>query len=208
MKFLTLATMTLISVSAFAGFSDKTNGEFVTLSGKVSEVKEDSFKLTVDGKKVLVEMDDYGWSADGYKLVNGDQVVVSGQVDRDFLENKKVEAGSVYVKNLDTTFYSNSSDEEDVVPFIMTSYTLVPTLPEGASVDVQGKITQIDGREMVVDTGFRKVTVDTKDMIFNPLDKVGFTKLAKGDRVRVSGKVDNDYFDTKEIDASSITELL
>lgn len=208
MKWTILATTVLISASAFAGFSDKTNGEFVTLSGKVNEVKADSFKLNVDGKKILVEMDDYGWSADGYKLMNGDQVVVSGRVDKDFLENKKVEAGSVYVKNLDTTFYSNSSDEEDVVPFIMTSYTLVPALPEGAAVDVQGKITKVDGREIVVDTGLRKVTVDTNEMLYNPLDTVGFTKLAVGDRVRVSGKVDKDYFDTKEIDAISVTELL
>lgn len=208
MKIGIMVTTALISASAFAGFSDKTNGEFVTLSGKVNEVKADSFKLNVGDKKILVEMDDYGWAADGYKLMNGDQVVVSGRVDKDFLEKKKVEAGSVYVKNLDTTFYASSSDEEDVVPFIMTSYTLVPALPEGAAVDVQGKVTNVNGREIVVDTGFRKVTVDTSEMVFNPLDKEGFTKVAIGDRVRVSGKVDKDYFDTKEIDASSITELL
>lgn len=208
MKWKVLATTALISASAFGGFSDKTNGEFVTISGKVNEVKEDSFNLNVEGKKILVEMDDYGWSADGYKLMNGDQVVVSGRVDKDFLEKKKVEAGSVYVKSIDTTFYSNSTDEEDAVPFIMTSYTLVPALPEGAAVDVQGKITKVEGREIVVDTGLRKVTVDTNEMFYNPLDKTGFTKLAVGDRVRVSGKVDKDYFDTKEIDASSVTELL
>lgn len=207
MKWTSIIVMALLSFSAFAGFSDKTNGEFVTLSGKVSDVKAHSFNLNMDGKKVMVEMDDYGWGADGYKLVNGDQVVVSGRVDKDFLEKKKVEAGSVYVKNLGTTFYANSSDEEDV-PFIMTSYTFVPTLPEGASVDVQGKITKVNGREIVVDTGFRKVTVDTKDMIFNPLDNIGFTKLVVGDRVRVSGVVDKDYFDTKEIDAKSVFELI
>ncbi len=207
MKWSSLILTVLLSASAYAGFSDKTNGEFVTLSGKVSDVKANSFNLNMEEKKVLVEMDDYGWGADGYKLVNGDQVVVSGRVDKDFLEKKKVEAGSVYVKNLDTTFYANSADEEDV-PFIMTSYTLVPVLPEGASVDVQGKITKVNGREIVVDTSFRKVTVDTKDMVYNPLDNVGFTKLAVGDRVRVSGKVDKDYFDTKEIDAKSIIELI
>jgi uncharacterized protein YdeI (BOF family) len=207
MKWITLISTFAFSISTFAGLSNKTNGEYITLSGKVSDVKADSFSLNVAGKKVFVEMDDYGWAADGYKLVNGDQVVVTGKVDKDLLENKKVEAGSVYVKNLDTTFYASSADEEDG-PIIMTTYTMVPTLPEGASVDVQGKITDVKGRELTVDTGFRKVKVDTKDMIYNPLDNSGYTKLSVGDRVRVSGRVDNDYFDTKEVSAKSVTELI
>lgn len=35
-------------------------------------------------KKIFVEMDDFDWSADGYKLRNGDQVVVASEVDKDF----------------------------------------------------------------------------------------------------------------------------
>lgn len=204
---LILLSLSVYSFSALAEFSEKTNGEFVTISGKVTDVKANSFNLNVDGKKILVEMDDYGWGADGYKLVNGDQVVVSGRVDKDLFENKKVEAGSVYVKNLDTYFFANSSDEEDV-PVISTTYSLVPTLPEGAMVDVQGKITKINGREMTVDTGIRKVTVDTDNMIYNPLDKEGFTKLSVGDRVRASGKVDDDFFEGKEVKANFVTELI
>lgn len=207
MKMILSLALFVSALNVQAGFSDKTNGEFVTISGKVSDVKADSFNLNVEGNKILVEMDDYGWAADGYKLVNGDQVVVSGRVDKDFLEKKKVEAGSVYVKNIDSYFFANSSDEEDV-PVITTTYTLIPTLPEGASVDLQGKITSVKGRELVVDTGTRKVTVDTKELIFNPLDKEGYTKLSVGDRVHVSGKVDKDYFDTKEVDAKFVTELI
>ena len=85
------ASAAVFSISALAGISDKTNGEFVTLSGKVTSVSADWFKLKTDKKTILVEMDDYDWDVDGYKLVKGDQVVVNGRVDHDFLEKKKIE---------------------------------------------------------------------------------------------------------------------
>jgi uncharacterized protein YdeI (BOF family) len=205
---LLITGMTLASFNSIAAFSDKSNGEWVTLSGKVSGVSARSFILQVDGKKIPVEMDDYGWGADGYKLVNGDQVVVSGRIDKDFLEKKKVEAGSVYVKNLNTYFYANPADEEDLL-YIPTTYSYFSTvLPEGASVDLQGKVTSVSGREFTVDTGFRKVTVDTKSLLYNPLDNVGYTKIKVGDRVKVSGKVQDDLFDTKEVSANFLTKLL
>jgi len=207
MKWTSIIVTALLSFSAFAGFSDKTNGEWVTLSGKVSGVTARAFDLNVDGKKIPVEMDDYGWGADGYKLINGDQVVVSGRVDKDFLEKKKVEAGSVYVKSINSYFFANSADEEDLL-YTPTTYSSISTLPEGASVDIQGKVTSIDGREFTVDTGFRKVKVDTKSLIYNPLDNKGYTKIKTGDRVRVSGKVQDNLFDTKEVSAKFITTLL
>lgn len=193
--------------TAFADIANKTNGEFVTLSGKVSDVKANSFTLNTNNNKVMVEMDDYSsWVADGFKLVNGDQVVVNGRVDKDFLEKKKVEAGSVYVKNIDTYFYASSADEEDLT-YLPTTYSLVGSLPEGAQIDLQGDITKIQGREMTVDTGIRKIVVDTGDMGYNPLDNKGFTKLNVGDRVRVSGQVEDNLFETKEVAASYVTEL-
>lgn len=197
----------LLSTSAFAELANKTNGEFVTLSGKVSDVKADSFTLNTKGNKVMVEMDDHSsWVADGFKLMQNDQVVVSGRVDKDFLERKKVEAGSVYVKNIDAYFFASSDDEEDAT-YIPASYSLVPTLPEGAHVDLQGSITNIKGREITVDTGVRKVVVDTQDMGFNPLDKSGFTKLTVGDRVRVAGEVEDNLFESKEVSANYVIEL-
>lgn len=201
-----IITITLTSTSVYAGFSSKTNGEFVTASGKVFAVTADSFKLKTDKTTIHVEMDDYDWDADGYKLVNGDQVVVNGRIDNDFLEKKKIEAGSVYVKGLNTYFYANSDDEEGA-PFLTNSYAYIETLPENAFVDIQGKVTSIDDRVFVLNTGLRKVKVDTKNLLYNPLDNVGFTKIKKGDRVKVSGIVDENFFGKKEIDANSIVEL-
>lgn len=206
-KTLAISLITLLAQNTHAGLDDKLNGEFVTLSGKVTEVKPHSFTLKTANNNVMVEMDDYSsWIADGFKLVNGDQVVVTGRVDQDFLEKRKVEAGSVYVKNLDTYFFASSDDEEDF-SYIPTTYSLVGTLPEGATIDLQGKVTKIQGREFTVDTGIRKIVVDTQKMGFNPLDKEGFTKLQVGDRVKVSGKVEENLFEAKEVAATYVMEL-
>ena len=81
--------------------------------------------------------------------------------------------------------------------------------------EVNGIVFQLIGKspigkddEFIVDTGFRKVEVDTDTLAYNPLDDKGFTQIDLGDRVRVSGIVDDEFFDGKEVDASYVTEIL
>ncbi|MDZ7782331.1 MAG: hypothetical protein U5K56_05075 [Halioglobus sp.] len=64
---------------------------------------------------ITVEMDDSDRDADGYKLIEGDRITVSGVVDDDFYESTKIEAASVYVEELGTHFYASSIDEEDTI---------------------------------------------------------------------------------------------
>lgn len=209
--------MKLILTMIFLGFFNqsvlgadimerKTDGEFVTISGKVTTVAPDFFKVKMRDETILVEMDDYDWDADGYKLALGDRVVVTGVVDHDFLEKKKIEAGSVYVKNINSYFYANSDDEEDY-PYVSTTYFMMSELPDNASVDLKGRVVEVDGREFVLDTGFRKVTIDTSDLIYNPMDDKGYTQVDLGDRLRVTGLVDDQFFDGKEIMANFISEV-
>lgn len=202
--------MTLVAIfcaTAQAKFDEKTNGEAITISGKVTNVKANTFNLKTADRNILVEMDDYSnWVADGFKLRDGDEVVVYGRVDQDLFEKKKIEAGTVYVKNINTTFYANSADEEDR-SYTPTNYGYFSGLKEGAFVDLKGRITQVSGREFVLDTGIRKVTVDTKSLLYNPLDKKGFTRLEPGDLVRVTGTVEDEYFDSKEVSAATVIEL-
>jgi RNase P/RNase MRP subunit p29 len=203
-----LTAFLLFSASAgFAKFSNKVNGEYITISGKVSDVKADSFKLKANSRTIHVEMDDYDWDADGYKLVNGDQVVVNGRIDQDFLERKKIEAGSVYVKGINSYFFANSDDEEGPANQTYTNYTGMTFLPENASATINGTVTSTSGRKFTIDTGLRKVTVDTETLIYNPLDKVGYTRISKGDFVKVSGTIDETFFGKKELKASYVVEL-
>lgn len=207
MKFLLMILLTALCATAEAKFEDKINGEAITISGKVTNVKANTFNLKTADRNILVEMDDYSsWVADGFKLRDGDDVVVYGRVDKDLFEKKKIEAGTVYVKNINTTFYANSADEEDRA-YSPTNPNYFSTMKEGAFVDLKGRITQVSGREFILDTGLRKITVDTQDLLYNPLDKKGYTRLEPGDLVRVTGSVENEYFDTKEVSAATVIEL-
>jgi len=80
-------------------------------------------------------------------------------------------------------------------------------LPENASATTNGTVTSTSGRKFTIDTGLRKVTVDTETLIYNPLDKVGYTRISKGDFVKVSGTIDETFFGKKELKASYVVEL-
>ena len=189
-------------------FKNASDGEYITVSGKVTKASGKNFHLESKGQKMEVTMNNNFdmWTSDGLKIRQGDKIVVTGRVDNDLLDKKTLNASSVYVKNLNSYFYGDSSDNS-YTPVLSSSYMAIEDLPENSSVDITGKVTNISGREFTVDTGLRKVQVDTADMLYNPMDSTGLTQVKKGDRVQISGLVDNKYLDEKELSASYIIEL-
>lgn len=192
-----LATPVMAANSPFT----KPDGTWVSLSGTAVETGPSSFTLDYGKGSILVEMDDWAWyEQDGYGLLDGDKVRVYGEIDDDFAEITKLEADSVYVESLGSYFYANSADEEDyrvsVVTPIITGVT-----------EVNGTVSSVDGREFTVDSGPREVTIDTSTMGYNPLDKEGFQKVEKGDRVSVTGNMENDFLETMELMADTVITL-
>ncbi|HET6564655.1 MAG TPA: hypothetical protein VFG52_04515, partial [Xanthomonadales bacterium] len=181
----------------------KADRSWITISGEVESVSADSFVLNYDSGKVVVEMDDGDRDADAYKLLAGDKVTVSGRIDDDFLETTTIEAFSVYLKSLDTTFFASSADEEGpdpyavniIAPLVANHYNLI------------GTVSKVQDEEFVVDTGARSLTVEVDEMAYNPLDDEGYQKIEVGDRVSVAGSLDYDFFEGRELEADSIVEL-
>lgn len=178
----------------------RANNSFISISGKVDSVSPDAFMLNYGDGVVKVEMDDRQRDADGYKLMKGDKVRVTGFIDDDVFETTKIEAGSVFVENLGTYFFASAADEED--DFV----TIVAPVSVSATV-VQGKVTGVNGRRFTVDSGSRQVTVDTSGLGYNPLDDEGYQKIKKGDRVSVGGKMDKNFWGKRELKADSVVTL-
>ncbi len=179
----------------------KPDNSWITLNGTVVTAGTDSFELDYGEGIVTVEMDDWDWYGDAHGILSGDQVTVYGMVDDDLYETTSIEASSVYVKDLNTFFYASAADEEDVVlPVFSTVYV-------DADLQLSGKVTQTSGREFTIDTGKRKITVNTSQMLYNPMDNRGYQKIRKGDRVQVTGDLDIDLFEEKEIMAETIITL-
>lgn len=196
------ALLPLIGLSSQLGAESpyvKPDGSYISLSGEVSSAGIDQFVLDYGDGKVLVEMDDWDWYAQSYQFLENDDVTVYGYVDDDFLETTSIEASSVYVEDLNTYFYANGMDEESFAwsgPYIY-DYDLRYT----------GEITEIDGRELTLDTGSRKIVVDTINLGYNPVDDQGFLKVEEGDRIAVYGNLDYSFIDGRELSADALIKL-
>lgn len=181
---------------------DMEDASWISLSGTVVATSPESFELDYGTGIVTVEMDDWGWYEKARLLLVDDQVVVQGYIDEDFYESTSIEAGSVYVRDMNTYFYANDDDEEDIA---------FPTLRkkgEATMLQLRGVVSEIDGMEFTLDTGPRRMRVDTSNLEYNPLDNKGVQKITAGDFVIVQGAVETDMFEDPEIMAESITSVV
>ena len=202
-----LATLALASGSIATGEEKDPyrmmDESWITISGTMDQVKPHSFTLDYGEGLITVEMDDGDRDADAYKLVRGDEVTVSGKIDDDFYEYTTIEASTVYVKNLNTTFFSSAVDEE-----YMEGWAAKVTEPVAARhMTIYGTVTDVDESEFTVDSGLRKLRVETEEMAYDPLDDQGYLKVRVGDRVKVSGQMDVALFDGRELVADSVIKL-
>lgn len=173
---------------------------WISLSGTVELVTRDEFVLDYGEGVVTVEMDDGDRDADAYKLMKGDTVTVSGLVDDDLFETTTIEASSVYVEDIGTYFYASAVDEEDT----FVTYTTPVVVSETV---VQGTVTEVEDDEFVIDSGLRRIRVEVEEMPYNPLDEEGYQQVEVGDRVSVTGTIDDDLFEGRELVADSVVTL-
>jgi uncharacterized protein YdeI (BOF family) len=201
-RILTFASFTLFALPAVAvnPYAMEDNS-WISINGEVTSVTADAFELDYGDGQITVEMDDGDRDADGYKLMMGDEVRVSGMIDDDFYDLTTIEASSVYVKNIDTYFYASAMDEEDI------GYTIIS--PSVTDTVVQGTITSVDvnGEQFTLDSGLQELTVEVDELTYNPLDDEGFQQLDVGDRVSVQGSIDHDFFEGRVFEANYVTTL-
>ncbi|MBK5929801.1 hypothetical protein CCR82_04440 [Halochromatium salexigens] len=176
---------------------------WISVSGTVESVTHDAFVLDYGEGVMTVEMDDGDRDADGYRLVRGDNVTVNGRIDDDLFEARTLEASSVYVENIDTYFYASAFDDEAINDVIVTVQTPVVI----SATTVQGTVTEVGSEEFVVDTGLSKVRVEVDELAYNPLDDEGYQKIEVGNRVSVTGQIDDDLFEGRELVADSVITL-
>lgn len=179
---------------------DVSDGQWLTISGKVTWAGVNTFKLDYGKGAVTVEMDDYDRSLEGFHLVKDDRVVVTGRVDADKDQERSIEAASVYVKNIDKSFFANSDDEEEVIE------KLRAVTNDGTGTLVTGRIVFVLGTHMTIDTGFQFFEVNTVTLSEEAFDKEGEIQLEKGDRVTVYGAITDGFTEQSEVMAASLVK--
>ncbi len=179
--------------------------EKIYLTGEVENTSGEEFLLDYGANAITVEMGDWDWyNNEAEALVPGEMVTVSGRVDDDFYEGREIEADTVYVHDRFVYYYASGADTVND-PVYMSRSTAPVT--DGSWVSTSGTVTNVTGREFTVNTGGGAISVDTVGMTYNPVDDAGFPQIDVGDRVYVSGVLDDRLFDEREIAATTIIEV-
>lgn len=180
---------------------------WISLSGTVESVQEDSFVLDYGRASVIVEMDDGDRDADAYALLQGDNVVVNGLIDDDFFEMTTIEASSVYVESINSYFYASAMDEESTT-FFDPIISVVGPIVEGDAT-IQGTITSVEPleEELVLNTGDRLMIVEVDDLGYDPLDNDGYLQLDVDDEIIVSGTMTEEMFENRLFEADYIVTV-
>lgn len=198
------ASAITVSASAATQVENKPDGSWISVSGQVASHTPNAFTLDYGEGVITVETDDWDSIGDAWSISEGDEVTVYGRVDDGLYQNRRIEAGSVFVKDLDTMVTAPSpADEEDALPVTHTYLTV----PADYDLQVVGTVTSVMDREFTIDTGKRKVSVDTMQLGYNPLDDSGVVQIEEGDFVSVSGDLDLGVFDENEISAETIVSF-
>ena len=180
---------------------------WISLSGTVESVTADSFLLDYGRASVTVEMDDGYRDADGYKLMEGDKVVVNGLIDDDFFEMTTIEASSVYVESINSYFYASPVDEE-AFAFFDPIVTVVDPIMDGDAT-IQGTITAVEPleEEIVLNSDGRLMIVEVDELGYDALDNVGYLQLDVGDEVVISGTMTEEMFEDHLFVAENIATI-
>ena len=186
----------------------KPDDSYISISGTVAEPSADDFVLDYGSGTILVEMDDWDSYGDAHGLMDGDRVTVFGRMDDDFFEVARIEAGSVYVENLNTYFYASSADEEkyayDPQSWSVTTPVVVSTMT------LRGEVVATDAEDghFTIDTVGEQIEVDIAGLDYNPLDDQGFQAVEAGDYVSVTGMMDYEFMDGRVFEADLVTTLV
>lgn len=175
-----------------AALSGSADGSLLTLGGRVVAAAPDWFRLKSGGEEITVEMDDWDWYQEGRALKVGDEVTVTGRVDKGLWEQSKIEASSVFVRNLGVSFFANGADEEE------RNAALVQV--GMATTSAQGFVSNLEGQEFTVGSMTGPVRVDMGQLKSKP-------KLKAGDRVYTWGSLDVDAAEGVEMMAQGVAVL-
>jgi hypothetical protein len=181
--------------SAANGLLGHPDQSWIALSGTVQSVQDGSFTLDYGQGAVTVQVGDWSRFGDLRERLSGKQASVHGEVDDDLFGATRLEAESIYVKDLHTYFFAQRHD----AAIVWLDVTEPGTDPDAT---LRGTVTAVGPDEFSVDTGAQRVTVHTTS-----LQRGAKARIAKGDVIRVTGALGPEFLRTREMTATSVMIL-
>ena len=176
---------------------------WISISGTVESVSANWFLLSYGRDSIAVEMDGSDFDPDSSILMKDDEITLSGIVDDDIFNESSIQAASVYVEKLDTSFYAKYASTND---FSYSVWSISQV--EAGEVNIQGSVTAVNDGSLHLNTGSKSLIIDIEEKLSHALLNNHFKSIKEGDMVRVRAAINEDLFDRKEIIAASAMVLL
>lgn len=185
----------------------KVKETWIGVNGTVTDPKPKKFMLDYGKGKLTVEMDGWKWYTQNYKKMTGDKVTVYGRLNETFIQGKVIDATSVYDKKMGKYFFGRSKREAMEYRYLgdpVFDYWSKGEPTGVGGVTIQGTVTSVNGKTFTIDTGKKKLTIDTSSMPNDPLDKHGYQAITKGDYLSVTGNISEAFMNKGELVADHI----
>ena len=170
------------------------NGDTIKIAGGVSKAAAKTFQLDYGKGTITVELDDYDSYEEGFNIVDGDQVIVTGKIDADPGQKRSIEARRVYIPAVDLEVFACSTDEEDTESKVFTQ-----TLSDGTEIDLRGIIKSIDKKVITIQSSKGRVEIH-----LGRVKQPGRQTFYVGQAVKVTGFFKNRWIRKDMIFAETI----
>jgi uncharacterized protein YdeI (BOF family) len=158
---------------------------YVTLTGRVTEARPESFLLDHGSGHVLVDMRDWGWYQRDFRNLEGSRVTVQGRLDEAWPERSVINADALYAADRRQVYYAPTTG----TVFPAGRQQALVTYAE-APMQIIGTVAAIDpqAREIRVDSGGINFAVTTDRLAQDPIRGEPF-ELHVGNRIIAAGRL-------------------
>ena len=205
MKYSTLVMTLAATAIALPNVANAAGESMVSLSGQASNIQENEFELSTGDGSITVEVDNWVWDNRlDEQIQNGERVTVRGEIEEGWFTDRELEADSIYLEEDNQYLYLQDAEDKltDQNTPSVDSAGFVNGHEDGAYVTSRGTVEDVIGTEFTINSQGQKMKVDVSELSANPLSD---DRIEEGDRVSVSGRIDEGFFNTQEIMASNVT---
>ena len=177
---------------------------WITLTGEVTDVDSKFFTLDYGDGTIFVELHNTDLDAQAYEELEGKDVMVTAQLDDGLFTDSRIVAQSVFVDELETTYLADDVDQHSADMYLSAANSLDVDDEEMVLV---GTVQSIGKKALQLKVGDSTLTVELDDLDDMPLDQDGKLTLIKGERVRVTGEMEEEFFNTFTVEAEGLMKM-
>lgn len=177
---------------------------WITLTGEVSAVDSKFFTLDYGEGNIFVELRDTDLDSNAYAKMKGEEVMVTARLDDGMFSSERLVAQSVIVDGMDTVYLAESVNQASADLYLSTASNIEFDDEEMVLV---GTVKSIGKEALQIDVGDTTLTVELDELEDAPVDADGYLTLMKGERVRITGELEDDFFNRFTVEADTLIKM-